>query len=258
MVLLEPVKELLEGQGTLLDHDLVVDGEVLGQARDRAAHDWVILLRLVLLDIIRLREHEERKGEVAESVLELGNIVEALSVLEDLVADNTSDHGRGRGDGGDDLSSDHLGLVAVALRDLVIAGTEVGAGVDEVDVEVRVVVLLEVGRRKRLVRDGCRAHRQIAEKLGDDQIIVVIIRDGLRGWCARSLALLSLFRSLNNDDFLDVGLGGELLKNGPDLILGKSAHADGGEDKVGAVVDKIEVGLVVDIEGLGLRRSLRA
>eukprot|EP00964_Phaeocystis_antarctica_P140732 scaffold105616_cov34-Phaeocystis_antarctica.AAC.1 len=56
------------------------------------------------------------------------------------------DHGRGGGDGGDDLAGDLLGLVPVGLADLVVARAQVGAGRDEVDVVVGVVVLLELGR----------------------------------------------------------------------------------------------------------------
>ena len=125
VVLAEPVEDLLEGHGALLQHDLIVVGEAFWEHRDRAAHDRVELLRLVLDDIIRLAHHDGWKGEVNESVLELLNIGEALCVLVNFIADNTSNHGRSRGNGGNNLAGNHFCLIAVALSDFVVAGTEV-------------------------------------------------------------------------------------------------------------------------------------
>ena len=125
VVLAEPVEDLLEGHGALLQHDLIVVGEAFWEHRDRAAHDRVELLRLVLDDIIRLAHHDGWKGEVNESVLELLNIGEALCVLVNFIADNTSNHGSCRGNGGNNLAGNHFCLIAVALSDFVVAGTEV-------------------------------------------------------------------------------------------------------------------------------------
>ena len=125
VVLAEPVEDLLEGHGALLQHDLIVVGETFWEHRDRAAHDRVELLRLVLDDVVRLAHHDCWKGEVNESVLELLNIVEALCVLVNLIADNTSNHGSSRGNGRNNLAGNHFCLIAVALSDFVVAGTEV-------------------------------------------------------------------------------------------------------------------------------------
>ena len=93
VVLAKPVEDLLQGHGALLQHDLIVVGEAFWEHRDRAALDRVELLRLVLDDIIRLAHHDAWKGEVNESVLELINIGEALCVLVNFIADNTSNRG---------------------------------------------------------------------------------------------------------------------------------------------------------------------
>ena len=58
LVFAQPVEDLLEGHGALLQYDLVVVGEALGKHRNRAAHDRVKVLRLVLDDIIRLAHHD--------------------------------------------------------------------------------------------------------------------------------------------------------------------------------------------------------
>jgi len=123
LVSTEPVHQFLEGLAALLDDNLVVVGEALGKAGRGAHHDGIVFLRFVLDDIVRLTEHDGGKGKVDEAVLELGGIIDALRVLVDLVADNTSDHGRGRSDGWNNLTGNHLSLVAVTLSDLVVTGS---------------------------------------------------------------------------------------------------------------------------------------
>lgn len=125
LVLAKPVKDLLEGHRALLQHDLVIVGEALRKHRDWAAHDWVKVLRLVLDNIIRLAHHDGGQSQVHESILKLLDLVEALGILIDLVADDTSDHSCSRGNSGNDLSSNHLCLIAVALCDLVVTGTKI-------------------------------------------------------------------------------------------------------------------------------------
>ena len=53
----------------------------------------------------------------------------------------TRNHASGGRNGGDDLSRDHLHLVARGLTDLVVPGPQVGRRGHEFDVEVGVVVL---------------------------------------------------------------------------------------------------------------------
>ena len=58
MVLLHVIEKGLESKGTR-HCNFVVDCEVLGQAFNGTAHDWVKLFRLVLLNLIGLREEEQ-------------------------------------------------------------------------------------------------------------------------------------------------------------------------------------------------------
>ena len=146
LVSTEPVHQFLEGLAALLDDNLVIVCKSFGKTGRGTHHDRIVFLRSVLDNIIRLTEHDGWEGKVDEAVLELSGIINALRILVDLVADNTSDHGRGRSDGRDNLTGNHLSLVAVTLSDLIVAGSQIRAGCDEIDVEVGVVVLLEVGR----------------------------------------------------------------------------------------------------------------
>ena len=123
LVFTEPVHQFLEGLAALLDDNLVVVSEALGKAGRGAHHDRIVFLRFVLDDIVGLTEHDGGEGKVDEAVLVLGGIIDGLRVLVDLVADNTSDHGRGRSDSWDNLTGNHLSLVAVTLSDLVVTGS---------------------------------------------------------------------------------------------------------------------------------------
>ena len=91
-----------------------------------------------------MTHHDCGKCQVDKSILELRNISEALRVLVNLIAHNTGDHGGCGGDGGNNLASNHLGLIAVTLSDLVVAGTQVRACRDKINVVVRVIILLEI------------------------------------------------------------------------------------------------------------------
>ena len=59
----------------------------------------------------------------------------AARLLVQLEADEAGGHRGGRGDGGDDLAGDALGLMPVGLGNLVVGRAQVGGGRDEVDVE---------------------------------------------------------------------------------------------------------------------------
>ena len=129
----------------VLNDHLVVVGETFRQHGQSFLHDH-IELRLFTDDLVGLRDLDCRQGQIDEAVLELSDVCETLHVLEDLVADHAGDEsGCGR-DGGNDLACDHLGLVSVTLANLVVAGSQVGTGIDEVNVVVGVIVLLEIGR----------------------------------------------------------------------------------------------------------------
>ena len=63
--------------------------------------------------------------------------------LVQLEADESDDEGGCSGNGGNDLAGNLLGSVLVSDSDVVVHRTQVGRGGDEVDVVVRVVVLLK-------------------------------------------------------------------------------------------------------------------
>ena len=71
---------------------------------------------------------------------------ETKTDLVELEADQAGDERGGGRDRGDDLAGNLLGRVAVCGRDAVVHGAEVRRSGDEVDVEVRVVILLELDR----------------------------------------------------------------------------------------------------------------
>ena len=152
MVNFEPVEELLECHRALIDRDLVVVGKTFRQHRHWAAHNWVEFLRRILFDVIGLTEKEQRQREVDKGILKLGDIIKALRELENLVADDTGDHGGSGRDGRDDLAGDHFRLVAIALLNFIVTSAKIRARVYEINVEVLVVILLKVGRDKGVAR----------------------------------------------------------------------------------------------------------
>ena len=256
LVGLEPLEELAESEGTLLKNDLVVVGVTFRDAGDGAAHDRVELLGLELDDVVGLREHDLRKGQVGEAILELGDIVEALSVLVDLVGDNAGDHGGGRGDGRNDLASDHLSLVAVALSDGIVASTKVGAGVDEVNVEVGVIILLEVGGQE--LAGVCAANAQTFEERSDDRLIIIVVDGASGGRAASRLAFLGLLRSLHGNNLAHVLGGGQGAEDLLALALVHGGHAEVGKDQVGAGPHEIEMEHVVVVKCFGSGAALGA
>ena len=64
-------------------------------------------------------------------------------VLVDLEADCSYDHGRGGGDGWNDLACDDFDFVSWGFLDLVVSCSQVGTSGHEVDVAVAVVVFFE-------------------------------------------------------------------------------------------------------------------
>lgn len=135
--------QLRHSHGSLLFQS-VPNSPVFRDGLDGSKHNGVVILARVLLGFVRFREHEHGQCQVNERVLEVTDLVFALHELVNLRGDGSSNHGSGGGDGRDDLSGNHLGLLPFTLSDLVVPGSEIGGGVDEVDMEVRVVVLLKV------------------------------------------------------------------------------------------------------------------
>lgn len=94
----------------------------------------------------RLAEAKKGQGQVDEAVLVLLDVVLAVDDLEQLKDDQAGDQRRGGGDGGNDLAGDELGLVPIGLLDLVVVGTQVAGGRDEVNVVVSIIILLKLDR----------------------------------------------------------------------------------------------------------------
>ena len=93
-----------------------------------------------------LREDEKRKCQVDEPIFERLDVSEALSVLVHLSTHAPSDSGCCSSNSGYDSTSNHLSFLLRAFSDPVVSGTQVGGGVDEVNVEIGVIVLLEINR----------------------------------------------------------------------------------------------------------------
>jgi hypothetical protein len=99
---------------------------------------------LLLLRGNGLREADERQRKVDETVLEVVQLCLAVDELVQFEADETRHERRGRGDGWDNLPGNLLGRVPVGGVDAVVHGPQVRASRDEINVVVRVVVLLKV------------------------------------------------------------------------------------------------------------------
>ena len=214
--LLDLVDKSLHGKRARIDHNLLVVCEVLRLHLDGSHCDRVVLNALSALDFVGLDESDHRKGQVALRVLELLNVIEALSELEDLAADKSRDHGSSGGDCGNDSTSEHLGLVAIAFFDSVVAGTKVGDSVDEVDVEVLVIVLFEVSWHERLSSQACTCSLDACTQLNNDSLVVCLFNRS----CLLVLLAILLFLviKLNLDALLDVLHGRERVKDTLDIL----------------------------------------
>jgi hypothetical protein len=152
-----------------------------------------------------------------------------LDVFEDFVAYDAGDHSSGGCNGRDDLTSDHLGLVAVAFRDGVVASAKVGASVNEVNMEVCVVILLKISGYKVTSQAGS-SNLQLFKKSSDDWLIIVIASGASWGRTSSRLTFLCFFGSLNGDYLADI-LGGSCARtNRLNLSFVKRIHAQVGQD----------------------------
>ncbi len=175
-----------------------------------------------------------------------------LDKLVLLNADEAGHQGGGGGDGGYDASRDQLGLVAVGGRDRIVLRPQVGRGHDEVHVEVRVVVLLEVGRQDlALARDV----RPLGQALDDADDLVLVGGLGLRhalrlGVVDGDLHPLPGLEGLHLDpghdaaDHLAVAAALDPVDGGQ--------HVGGGDDEV-----HVHLGGRVEVEGLGAALGAR-
>ncbi len=203
------VEELLERDAALVYSNLVVNREALGNSFDWSAHYGVVVFALGFFYVVGLTKHEKRKGQVNEGVSEFFDRVKALNKLEYFDADNSSDHGGSRGDGGDNFSGDHLGLAVVTFVDLVVACSEAGDSMDEVNVEICVIIFFEL----------CALDLSFADNLGVvgkqimkfSELTFIVFRTRLLGCGLFSfLSCLLLFRCLNFNLLWNVRLAGDL------------------------------------------------
>ena len=162
------------------------------------------------LNVIRLAEHKERQCQVDEGVPKFFYGVEALNKLVHLNANQSSNHSGGCGDGGDNFSCNHLGLTVFAFMNLVVACSEAGDSVDEVNVEICVIIFfklcaLDLGLTNNLGVTG----KQI---LNFNQLAFIIFRPRLLGWGLFSfLSCLLLFGRLDFFRFRNVRFARNLL-----------------------------------------------
>lgn len=136
-----------------------------------------------------LAESKEWQSQVDEAVLVLLDIILAVNDLVELKDNQARNEGRCRGDGGDDLARDKLGLVSVSRLDLVVLRSQVAAGSDEVNVVVGVVILFEFDRLQLEARkSACRrkAGREVCE-------LIRVIKAAGVGILGMELALLRYY-----------------------------------------------------------------
>ena len=84
--------------------------------------------------------------------------------LVEFQAHQTRDEGSCGGDGRNDLAGNLLRRVAVGGGDAVVHRTQVGRGSDEIDMMVRIIVLLELNR-VQAVADKRRRGRELLDEV---------------------------------------------------------------------------------------------
>lgn len=134
VVLLEPFQELLQRR-------IALDLKPVPQSP-------LSLAILLLRRRNRLRETEEGQRQIHETVLVVLKLVLAVNQLVKFQANQTDSESSGCSDGRDNLSRDEFGLMPIGKGDAIVSGTQVGSGGDEVNVVIRVIILLEVNRLK--------------------------------------------------------------------------------------------------------------
>jgi hypothetical protein len=141
----------LESHGTFVDKSFVVNGVSFRNSFYRSSHNGIVFFGFNELNFVGLLNQEQGQSQVDESILELFKGRETLSKLVELSGDSTSDHSRGRGDGRDDSSGNHLGLAEVAFGDLVVTGAQLGSRVNEINVVVCLIILLELNNLEAIL-----------------------------------------------------------------------------------------------------------
>ena len=119
--------------------------------------------------------------------------------------------------------------------------------------EVRVIVLLEIGSNQSAGCDRLCRYVEAFEQLSNDWfVIVLIISSRLGSGTAFSLTRLSLFWSLNCDSFLHVRSRFQLGSDSFDIVTLEGRHAKVSEDQVRAGPYEVQMYIVIYIEDHGL------
>lgn len=134
VVLLEPIQELLQRR--------------IGLNLKPVPQSPLSLPILLLRRCNRLRETEEGQSQIHETVLVVLKLVLAVNQLVKFQANQTDSESSGSSDGRDNLARNEFGLMPVGKGDAIVTGTQVGSGGDEVNVVVRIIILLEVNGLK--------------------------------------------------------------------------------------------------------------
>ncbi|CAF3535359.1 unnamed protein product [Fusarium graminearum] len=128
-----------------------------------------------------LTETKEGQCQVDETILVLLKIILAINDLVQLQNNQASHQRSGCGNGRNDLASNELGLVSISWLNLVVLGPQVAASSDEIDVMVRVIVLLEIDRNELESRQRAGGRQTVSQLL--DLVVVVEARLRLLGIC---------------------------------------------------------------------------
>lgn len=222
----------------------VPDGPARRHSLDRSAHDNVHLLILMLLGRRWLCEDKEGNPKIDECIPIVLDLVSSLDNLVQLRHDRSCDHG-GRGSNGrDDLASDHLRVLSLALRDVVVLSSQLSGSMDVVNVEVAVIVLLKVSRVEVGTLDPNMGRVELLLQLVEDLEVIlrgVVLLLLLLAWFLVNLYLEVLSRSeLWNFDLLDMLL---------DLLLALlEGESNAAGDQIGAGLDVKEMDVVGGVE----------
>ncbi|GIX63812.1 polyketide synthase [Babesia caballi] len=141
------VDDLVDRSVGQLQVHFVPYGEARRERADGPSHHRVVFLVGGGGGWQRLGLQPQGRGETAERVPEVLDLeLLVADGLDELQHDQSRNHCRGRGDGGDDFSRYQLGLHTIALLDIVVLAAQVRRRPYELYVEVAVVVLFEVNR----------------------------------------------------------------------------------------------------------------
>jgi len=137
------------------------------------------------------KELEKGKAQVKLSILEQSTVGHTLNMLVNLSSYASSDCGSSRGNGWDDVSSNHFCLVTGCLWNLIVSGSKSSTSVNEIYVEVFVIILFESNGFKLNVFDRFRREVNFRKKFSD--FSGILFRRCLNGFSLFSLLAFLLF-----------------------------------------------------------------